>query len=179
MTANLRFVFTGGPGAGKTTTLDALNALGFTTVADSARAIIRNRINAGLTPRPSSKAFTEAILNDDINNYDDNTPSDKPVFFDRGVCDALGSLQKHLPENAIQTYLEEYPYNKKVFIFPAWQAIYHTDAERDHTFAHAVTVTEQIKIMYPTFGYSLIEVPPDTVENRISFILGQVDLSPR
>jgi predicted ATPase len=39
--ANLRFIITGGPGAGKTTTLEALAERGYYYVPEVARAIIR------------------------------------------------------------------------------------------------------------------------------------------
>src|SRR4029450_11320474 len=89
---NLRFVMTGGPGAGKTTTLDALAARGFRSVPDSARALIRQRKAAGLSPRPPLGQFGREMLRLDIAQYRTITVVDRPVFFDRGVGDAVAFL---------------------------------------------------------------------------------------
>mgnify|MGYP001996746728 CR=1 FL=1 len=48
-----RFVVTGGPGGGKTTLLDALAARGHRVAPEAARRIIKKRLAAGLSPRPS------------------------------------------------------------------------------------------------------------------------------
>ena len=65
-----------------------------------------------------------------------------PVFFDRGVVDALGMVNQIRPLSAaeLQARLTSYPYFRTAFCFPPWEEIYRTDAERDHTFAHAVAV---------------------------------------
>ena len=176
---NLRFIFADGPGAGKTTVLESLSRQGFQTGADSAREIIRNRLAAGLSPRPSSKAFAEAILSADIDQYDRLTPTTKPVFFERGICDVIAMLKEHLPASAVDNYLAEYPYNRSVFIFPPWEEIYRTDAERDHTFEHAERVYDGTRRWYHSIGYQTMDVPPASVDSRVSFVLEQVDLSLR
>ena len=50
-------VITGGPGAGKTTLLTELGRRGFATVAESARALIAERLAAGQGPRPDPWDF--------------------------------------------------------------------------------------------------------------------------
>ena len=89
---NLRFVITGGPGAGKTTILQALAARGYICAAESARAIIRERLASGLRPRPPLAQFANEILQRDIARYRETRVTDRPVFFDRGIVDALGML---------------------------------------------------------------------------------------
>src|SRR5215475_8237423 len=79
---NLRFVLTGGPGAGKTTVLEALAACGYTYVPESARALIRQRLAAGLSPRPPLEQFGQNILRMDISRYRNTPVTDAPVFFD-------------------------------------------------------------------------------------------------
>src|SRR5689334_383100 len=66
---NLRFVITGGPGTGKTTILHALAARGYICAAESARAIIRERLASGLSPRPPLAQFGDEILQRDIARY--------------------------------------------------------------------------------------------------------------
>jgi hypothetical protein len=76
---NLRFVVTGGPGAGKTTTLEALTERGFLCVPESARAIIKQRKESGLSPRPPLVQFGMEMLNAGIARYRDTAVQNKPV----------------------------------------------------------------------------------------------------
>src|SRR5262245_58116402 len=87
--ANLRFVITGGPGAGKTTTLEALTERGYQHVPDTARAIIKKRLEAGLSPRPPLEQFGREILQMDVAYYRETLVTDEPVFFERGIVDTL------------------------------------------------------------------------------------------
>src|SRR4029453_15953569 len=92
---NLRFVLTGGPGAGKTTVLEARGARGYQHAGERARAIIRQRLTAGLSPRPLLEQFGREILSMDITQYQQTPVTDAPVFFDRGVVDSLSMLAQH------------------------------------------------------------------------------------
>src|SRR5262245_59877287 len=100
-------VLSGGPGACKTTLLLELAAMGYTTVAESARAIISDRLARGASRRPDPPAFARAILRRDIEKYLGQPQSSNWVFFDRGVIDALGMLQEvsPLPAGELQTML--------------------------------------------------------------------------
>ncbi len=111
---NLRFVMTGGPGAGKTTTLDALRGRGFHYVPESARAIIRQRKEAGLSPRPALEQFGREMLQVDMAQYCATPVRREPVFFDRGVCEALGFLffQGAISESEVAARIKEFPYNE-------------------------------------------------------------------
>jgi predicted ATPase len=176
-----RFVFAGGPGAGKTTVIDALRQRGLHCLPDVARAIIRARLSSGLSARPEPLEFARAIFEGDVANYG-AAPSDRTCFFDRGVVDALGMLLQcgAMSGDEIESNLRRYPYNPLVFVFPPWQAIYHTDSERDQTFAEAVRVFESVKSWYGRCGYQVEEVPIGTLDARIAFIERAVaDASPR
>ena len=59
---NNRFVVTGGPGGGKTTILTALAERGYNFAPESARRIIKERLAAGLSPRPDPVPFAHEIL---------------------------------------------------------------------------------------------------------------------
>ena len=173
---NLRFVITGGPGAGKTTLLHALAERGYICVPESARAIIRERLGNGLCPRPPLVQFGHEILQRDIARYRETRVTDHPVFFDRGIVDALGILHQ---QNAIsmeeaEEYVRSFPYNKVVLLMPAWEEIYRTDSERDQTFAEAIQVFEELRTWYARWGYETIEVPRTAIDQRVNFILHTV-----
>src|SRR5262245_54106649 len=157
---NLRFVLTGGPGAGKTTTLKALAARGFQCVPDSARALIQQRKAAGLSPRPAPAQFGAAMLQADMAQYQRTPVHDAPVFFERGVWDALGFFYLHgaLSLAQVVRYIQAWPYNAVVFLLPPWPEIYIQDSERDQSFADAVAVYESVQEWYRRWGYQLVEV---------------------
>lgn len=114
---NFRFVVTGGPGAGKTTLLEALAQVGYTYVPESARAIIKARLAAGLSPRPPLPEFGQAMRQMDIAHYHDTLVSTKPVFFNRGVMDTLAFLdaEKAISPTDLKAHINQFPYNPTVF----------------------------------------------------------------
>lgn len=170
---NHKFVFTGGPGGGKTTVLNALAERGCRVVQESARRIIKARLAVGLSPRPEPTAFAEQILQADMQKYHEASASEQVVFFDRGVLDALYMLdaEKALTHHEISQYVQQFPYNNKVFLLPPWQEIYATDSERDQSFAESVGVFEGMRAWYSRWGYQTLDVPQGSINERVSFIL--------
>ena len=100
----------------------------------------------------------------------------RPVFFERGVLDAVCALDRASPlgESELSTWLSDYPYFSKVFVLPPWKEIYVNDAERDHTFEHAEWVDRITQEWYRRCGYEVVEVPVGPVEQRCSFVLRAV-----
>jgi predicted ATPase len=170
---NPRFVITGGPGGGKTTLLQTLAARGYRVAREAARRIIRERLSAGLPPRPEAVSFAREILDSDIQQYRAATDHDGITFFDRGVLDALYmlDLESALSLDEIARLVQAFPYNDTVFLLPPWEAIYAMDSERDQTFEESVTVFEGMKRWYARWGYETVEVPHARVAARASFIL--------
>ena len=168
-----RIVITGAPGAGKTTLLLALQARGYLIVGDTARTIIQDRRKRRLSPRPDPYAFAQELLRMDIENFVHHAASPGPVFFERGVLDALCMLDRVTPvtENGLSTWLSSYPYCPKVFVLPPWKAIYANDAERDHTFEHAESVHDAVQEWYRRCRYQILEVPRVSAAERCAFVL--------
>jgi len=166
-------IVTGGPGAGKTTLLAELAAMGYTTVDDSARAIIAERVAKGLTPRPDLVTFAHEILRRDIEKYVARPRTSEPVFFDRALIDALGMPHElsALPSTELNTMLAAYPFHTTVFVLSPWDAIYVTDAERDQSFADAVDVHGRVVRWYAACGYRLDEVPRLPAAQRAEYVL--------
>ena len=169
-------VFTGGPGAGKTTVLDALRSQGHAVVEDTARTIIQNRRRQGLAPRPEPLEFAEEILREDIEKYRKSAAEQGYVFFDRGVLDALCMLDQvaQLPPAELDAFVTKYPYNRRVFGFPPWEAIYASDAERDQTFADSVRVHATTVQWYRRCKYEIVEVPRASVSERCAYVLNSL-----
>lgn len=170
---NLRFAITGGPGAGKTTILSALAGRGYIHAPESARAIIRKRLVVGLSARPQLEQFGKDILRMDIARYRETPVINQPVFFDRGVIDALYVLDQQSAISSAKTeaHIKSFPYNEVVFLMPSWKDIYSTDAERDQTFAESIEVSEGLRKWYARWGYETVEMPRADISKRVDFVL--------
>jgi predicted ATPase len=176
MRLNRRVLLVGGPGSGKTTVLDELAGQGYTCVPDNARIVIRTRKLRGLTPRPDPPEFAYEVLRMDIERYR-STPAERSfVFFERGVPDAVGALDALgvLSPADVGRYLAEFAYCRRVMVFPPWEGIYTTDAERDQTFEESVRVHAAVRDWYGRCGFELVEVARAPAKARCEFILGNL-----
>jgi predicted ATPase len=172
-----RVVITGGPGAGKTTLLSALAGLGYPTVSDSAREVIAERLARGQSPRPEPEAFAREILRRDEAKYSALPEGPGLVFFDRSGVEAVAMLAEcaAMPEAELLRQSRRFDFCRTVFMLPPWESIYRTDAQRDHTFAHAQRVHGQLSALYRRCGYVLDEVPQAPVGQRVRHVLDALD----
>jgi predicted ATPase len=171
-----KVVLTGGPGVGKTTLLAALRAAGHATVAESARAVIAERLARGLAPRPSPAEFAREVVRRDIAAYEVSRPATGWVFFDRGLVDGLGLLSEAEPlaDEELRAMLARYPFHPQAFVLPPWPQIYATDNERDQSFADCLRIHEAVLRWYRHCGITLHEVPRVPVEERVAFVLARL-----
>jgi predicted ATPase len=173
------FVFTGGPGVGKSTTLAALQKKGFRTFPESARSLMRGA-NTGLHkahPKKDLILFRDKVLEKDIEFYKKAHLDPKKIaFFDRGILDILAfDAYRRTPHSkSIDRLSNELIYNKKVFFFPPWEEIFETDPEREESFEDSVVASKCVQDVYYKYHYELIEVPKGTVESRVTWILENV-----
>ncbi|GIN96018.1 ATP-binding protein [Siminovitchia terrae] len=170
-------IITGGPGAGKTTLLDELQKNNHEYVPEVARKIIQTQIssNGDALPWGNVTNYRDLMLDQSIESYLSafSNPSNQPLFFDRGIPDALAySYLINIPTSEkLESAVKRYRYNKRVFILPPWKDIYKTDAERKQDFEEAVATYKVMFRTYEKLEYELIEVPKIGVKQRVSFIL--------
>lgn len=176
-----RIIITGGPGAGKTTFLQAMKARGFSVTDESARAIIKQRLARGLTPRPDPNQFAASIFEQDIKNYNDANSGSEWIFFDRSIVDALAMLNQIAPleQSELRTLVSRYPYRRQVFAFPPWEEIYKNDPERDQTFAEASQIYKMLIAWYRHCSYEITDVPKVPVDERCDFVLQAIGVDIR
>lgn len=173
------FILTGGPGVGKTSVIRALSDLHFHCVDEAARQIIQHQVRTkqNAVPWYDKERYKTLMLERSIADYRQTEQmAQKITFFDRGIPDtfAYARLEKLSITKKLRFYSQYYRYNKTVFIFPPWEQIYQTDAERKQSFGE-VKRTHQIMIKtYEHLGYSLIEVPQKSVDARVEFILSRI-----
>lgn len=176
-------VITGGPGAGKTTLVDALEAAGFARTVEAGRAIIQAEVAAGGTALPwaDREAFAERMLEWERRSHEAASArasaSDGPILFDRGVPDVIGYRRLvGLPvPAALDQAARTLRYHRRVFLAPPWPEIFHADTERKQDFAEAVRTCEAMRTVYGDYGYEVVELPKARVAERVAFVLAAVE----
>jgi predicted ATPase len=173
-----RYIITGGPGAGKTTLVQALQNQNFKVSEEASRQIIRQELAKGSACLPWVKlsCFAPKVLARMVELYQNATPPAEITFFDRGIPDIIAYLQaanEPVDENYYHT-LQQHPYHQTVFIIPPWQQIYVNDSERWQTFAEAATLYQVIKETYQSLEYTTVELPKAPVQDRVKFILSHI-----
>jgi predicted ATPase len=167
------FVFTGGPGAGKSTLLNALSAYRLPHVSETARAIIKERLEKKLSPRPAAAEFAKQIFKTDHWKYLENIWRSDILLFDRSFLDSSFMLQESDDAyfEEIKDVMQTLRFNKMVFIAPPWEEIYEKDAERDQTFKEAQDIYEKLFDWYSFNHYHLIDLPKVPIADRVRFVL--------
>ena len=173
------FLLTGAFGSGKSTLLEHLQSRGIRGIVEPARPILAEQrsIQGNGLPQKDPKLFVELMLSRMLNTYRQSEVLPGPVLFDRGIPDILGyaalfGFDFPSGENAAHLYR----YNPQVFVAPAWEEIYCTDDERTLPFSLAYKFGNDLRAIYERFGYTLINLPCVSVEERAAFILDRLSV---
>ncbi len=171
-------VLLGGPGTGKSTLINELVARGFCCYPEISRQVTMKAQQEGIEQLflEQPLLFSQMLLEGRIEQYKNALEEpDNVVFIDRGIPDVVAYMDyigDEYPEGFVKA-CEDYKYTK-TFILPPWEEIYQSDSERYENFDQAVKIQEHLIETYKKYGYELIEVPKDTVENRILYILDKI-----
>lgn len=175
------FVITGGPGVGKTTLLKELKRRDYSVVPEIARKLIKEQKlkNGDVLPWKNKERFKNKMFAHSIQSFQHMVKSQikkKPVFFDRGFIDSLcyANLIKSEIGNEMETYAKNWRYNNTVFMLPPWKEIYETDSERKQNWDEALLTYKLMTQTYLAYGYTLIEVPKESVKERADFVLNTI-----
>lgn len=175
-----RIVISGGPGAGKTSLINGLNKLGYSTFEEYSRTLIAIAKNEGKSRYFLSEpyAFSEALFTGRKQQYEDlnKLKTEFPhVFFDRGIHDIyayLKAIGKHT--KSWEKRVNEFQYDL-VFLLSPWKEIYKEDEQRTENFEEAAHYFSFIEAVYKQ-SHEIVYVPQDTVASRISFIQDKLKL---
>ena len=171
-------VIIGGPGTGKTTIIDGLVAKGHCCYPEISREVTLEAKKQGIEQLFLEKPllFSELLLEGRKKQFQNATKEPHEiVFIDRGIPDVLAYMH-YIGDSYPATFVAacwEHTYSK-IFILPPWEEIYISDAERYENFEQAKLIYNHLTETYQNYGYKLIEVPKDTMNNRILFILDEI-----
>ena len=168
-------VLIGGPSSGKTTLIEALKEKGHTCYPEVSREVIREAQEQGIEQLFLEKPllFSELLLEGRKRQFKEALNEEANiVFLDRGIPDVLAYM--HYIGDSYPSFFIKACHDHKysaIFVLPPWEEIYVSDAERYENYEQAVLIHEHLMETYKNYGYSITEVPKDTVENRVDFIM--------
>ena len=168
-------VIIGGPGTGKTTIIEGLVQNGYCCYPEISRQVTAEAQKQGIEQLFLEKPllFSELLLEGRKKQFlDAHQEQDNIVFLDRGIPDVLAYM--HYIGDSYPSFFDQACKDHKyssIFVLPPWKEIYVSDAERYENYEQAVLIHEHLMETYKKYGYSIVEVPKDSVENRIDFIM--------
>lgn len=168
-------IITGGPGAGKTTLINALADAGYPTFAESSRQLIeqQSQLQDGILPWVDLPGFAELCLG--VMGKQKGQANQHPIaFLDRAIPDICGYLaQASLEIDA--TYREaSQGYHPQVFFCRPEASIYVQDEVRPYPFEEALEIHHALVRVYQELGYEVVEVPFMSVAERVLFVESQL-----
>ena len=171
-------VIIGGPGTGKSSIINGLVAKGYCCYPEISREVTLEAQKRGIEQLFLTEPllFSQMLLDGRIKQFENaqNEPH-QHVFIDRGIPDVVAYLEyigDEYPNHFIDACREKV--YTKTFILPPWEEIYESDSERYENFEQAKEIQEHLTKTYTNYGYDLIEVPKDSIDNRILFILDKI-----
>jgi predicted ATPase len=173
-----RYVFTGAPGAGKTTILDRLQARGHAVVGEAATDVIAAEHARGVWEPWTGPGFLEAIAR--LQTERQHAPSGAAVqLLDRSLICTL-ALARHVElapppvlTEAIARALREATYRPQVFFVRLLGFVTPTAARRI-TYADSVRFERTHEETYRELGFELIDVPVAPIEERVELVEGHL-----
>ena len=178
----LKVVLVGGPGTGKTSVINTLEALGHTCFKEVSRSIIAKAQKEGIEQLflEDPMLFSKMLLEGREQQFLAASELDeKLIFFDRGIPDVWAYLKyaKTKDINFFKEKSEFYQY-QLIFHFAPWEKIHETDEERYESFAETTAIDRFLIKTYQKLGYHLVDVPFGTISERTQFIINYIQNLP-
>lgn len=166
------FVVTGGPGTGKTTTVEHLKQSGYYAIPEASRTVSGTdpRFKGQSISELDQKLFQEALINYHKKQLSKDY-SNKVVFSDRGLVDTIAYYKVHslpIPDDdwkMAKTFLYD-----GVFLLDLLEE-YCIDKFRTESPEEQIRIHRLIRETYEELGYKPMIVPCLSVEERTNWIL--------
>lgn len=169
------YVITGGPGSGKTTTIDILRARGYKTVIEHARHYLEiQRFNGHPVAevRSNQKEFQLAILKMQIEAEQKLNPEDV-VFLDRAIPDAHAYYHYlGIPETTEMTNALQSVTYRKIFLLDCLPIVQDDVRLEDELAQHRIH--ELLREVYTELNIPMVTVPVMPPEERVDFLLSML-----
>jgi predicted ATPase len=177
-----RYVLTGAPGAGKTVILRALERAGQAVVEEAATDVITLEHALGrAAPEEDAEFLAKITALQRARQLDRGPDRRRPLFFDRSpVCTlALARfLRREVPRvlaDELDRVLAGRVYAPEVFFVRSLGFVTPTAVRRIGR-ADALAFEAMHERVYREFGFTLVEVPPGPVPERVAVIAAAAGL---
>ncbi|MCG9683848.1 AAA family ATPase [Vibrio sp. Isolate23] len=164
-------IVTGGPGAGKTTLIEALAEYGYATFSEGSRTLIEQQSQQpeGVLPWTDLPEFARLCL--ELMVEQKLTAQQSQVaFMDRAIADIVAYLKVDGCKVEQEFLAQSAGYHSQVLSCRPEASIYVQDDVRPHSFEEAIDIHDMLVKTYSELGYQVIEVPWGTVKERVAFI---------
>lgn len=175
-TKSFRYILTGGPGAGKTSILLKLEQLGHGIVREAATDMASLYIAQGKEQPWLCTDFDDHILQLQSERQSVATFYPKSrIFFDRSpldvlaYCERFGQADPDFKKRIVNT-LQKGSYAPIVFLVENFGSCKKT-AVRSESIQEALQLQQLQEKNYREHGFSIVRVPPGSVDERAQFIL--------
>jgi predicted ATPase len=168
-------VITGGPGSGKTTLVNELEAKGFACLHEISRQITLEAQQQGIDQLflEDPLLFSRKLLEGRLDQFKEAESREEEIlFYDRGMPDVtayMDYLGTNYPDDFRET-CSKYKYDS-IFVLPPWPEIYEQDNERYESYEEAEKIFKHLVQGYSKYDYNVHEVPIGDVTSRIEYIL--------
>ena len=171
------YVLTGGPCAGKTTTIHELERRGKPIMHEPARGYIEREMKKGRTLddiRSPLDVFLDALVVEAL-AQEDAYKGEEPLFLDRALVDSVAyyDFLKVAQTELLKSSAPNRPY-KKIFLLDLVD--FENDSARPETAAEAKIIHTHIDDAYRALGYDVVPVPVLPVEKRVDYILERLTI---
>ena len=169
------YVLTGGPGAGKSTSISDLEKRGYVVAPEMARRLFQEKMDRGedlSDIKNHMEEFQHMILKRQL-AMEAELPTDKTVFFDRGLGDQIAYYRffNLKEDDELKAALGKAAY-AKVFLMDIVNA--ESDGVREESATEAAMLEEYIRQGYERQGFEIVRVPVMPVSERTDFILSRL-----
>lgn len=184
-----KFIFTGGPGVGKTTLIDGLRARGYLAVPEAARHVIQREQGKSPRLRPvlpwtDLVGFQHKVLRQQSRWENSAAIAGRTVALDRSFVDPIAYLLQSGQGPRQQPALYRKIFGKirragytKVFFLDQLPR-YVNDPQRKESVREARQIHDQLFKVYTQmgkrFGFDVVRVPAIGVDQRLDFVLRQM-----
>jgi predicted ATPase len=170
-----KYLITGGPCAGKTSLLLALDLQGEEIIRETAEDFIRLQQARGIKEPYKSPDFQDNLLNLQISReLHLEWARAKRGFIDGGMPDFFVYYPlcgKKTPEHKINTFLEQHPYESPVFFALISKDKYEKTRVRRENLKMALEIENRLIEAYKKAGYDLYMIHNTSIDERVRKIL--------
>ncbi len=164
------FLIIGGPGFGKSTVAKELERRSHTVFYDPCTPEFFKSCIGELGSRDTNNLeLNKRILQKRVAQFE--SAPEELCFSDRGIPDCLAYM--HNPPEEFLKIIKAHQYQKIAFVTPPWKEIHEQHFGRLESFDEACKVHARLVKVYEDLGYTLIELPKVSVQERADFILAK------